>query len=209
MIIQSVLVDKVRTLLNEVRGESGVSLITDDTLLLDRYISELLPEAILFIQMNRKKGVLNGKNFADCKVSEISEGKGVIVLPEDYVRLVSLKLDVWKKPCFTVSEPGSPTDNAQHNKYMQAGKYSPVCVEVPTTEGAQLNVYPVTTNTEPTVEYLIYESRYDSSKGLATTNESLIQAVAYQCAGLVCNVFEKYDAANSFLSLAAALCNNK
>lgn len=209
MIAESVLVDKVRTLLNEAGGESGVSLITDDTLLLDKYITELLPEAVLFVQMNRTRGVLNGKNFANGEVSVTGEGKGVIVLPEDYVRLVSLKLDVWKKPCFVTSQIDSPAENAQHNKYTQAGKYSPVCVEVPTDDAMQLNVYPVTAGTTPEVEYLIYEARYDGSKGLTTKNDFLIQAVAYQCAGLVCNVFEKYNAANSFLGLAAALCNNK
>ena len=209
MITESALVEKVRTLLNETSSEASVSLITDDTLLLDKYITELLPEAVLFIQMNRRKGVLNGKNVAGCEISATSEGKGVIVLPEDYVRLVSLKLDVWKKPCFVASEAGSPSDNAQHNRYMQAGKYSPVCVEIPTDEAIQLHVYPVNTETVPEVEYLIYEARYNSTKGLATRNEFLIQAVAYQCAALVCNVFEKYDAANSFMGLAATFCNNK
>lgn len=209
MIAESLLVDKVRTLLNEVRGEEGLTLITDDTLLLDRYITELLPEAVLFVQMNRTRGVLNGKNFVGCSVSVTDDGKGFIALPEDYVRLVSLKLDVWKKPCFVAAEADSPADTAQYNKYMQAGKYSPVCIEVPSAEGIQLNVYPVTTEPAPEVDYLIYEAKYDSSKGLATKNDFLFQAVAYQCAGLVCNVFEKYDAANSFLGLAAALCNNK
>lgn len=209
MIAESLLIDKVRTLLNEVRSEGGLTLITDDTLLLDRYITELLPEAVLFVQMNRKRGVVNGKNFAECSVSTTDDGKGTIALPEDYVRLVSLKLNVWKKPCFVAAETDSPTDTAQHNKYMQAGKYSPVCIEIPTAEGTQLNVYPVAAESTPEVEYLIYEARYDSNKGLATKNDFLFQAVAYQCAALVCNVFEKYDAANSFLGLATALCNNK
>ena len=209
MIAQSVLVDKVRTLLNEVRGEGGISLITDDTLLLDRYITELLPEAVLFIQMNKTRGVVNAKNIVACDVSFTDEGKGKIILPEDYVRLVSIKLNNWRKPCFTASDCDSPSDIAQQNKYMRAGKYSPVCVEVPNSEGLQLNVYPVDDGIVPVVEYLIYEARYDGDKGLATKNEPLMQAVAYQCAGLVCNVFEKYDAANSFLGLAAALCNNK
>lgn len=209
MIAESVLVDKVRTLLNEVRGESGVSLITDDTLLLDKYIAELLPEAVLFVQLNRARGVVNGKLYADCNVSITNDGKGVILLPEDYVRLVSLKLDIWKKPCFAASESDSPANNAQQNRYMQAGKCSPVCVEQPTEDSMQLNVYPVTADPAPNVEYLIYEARYDSSKGLATKNDFLVQAVAYQCAALVCNVFEKYDAASSFLNFAAALYNNK
>ncbi len=208
MIAESVLVDKVRALLNEARGENGVSLITDDTLLLDRYITELLPEAVLFVQMNRGKGVVNAKNFANCNILVSDGGKGVIALPEDYVRLVSLKLNIWKRPCFATAVTDSSVDNAQQNKYMQAGEFSPACVEVPSDEGMQLYVYPVAAGSVPVVEYLIYEACYDGSKGLATKNSYQVQAVAYQCAGLVCNVFEKYDAANAFFSLAAALCNN-
>ena len=58
------------------------------------------------------------------------------------------------------------------------------------------------------VQSLVYEARYDASAGLSGNDESLLKAVAYQCAALLCNVYEKHDTANVFLSLAAALCNN-
>lgn len=208
MIAESVLIEKVRTLLNEAHGESGLSLITDDSLMLDNYIKGLLPEAVLFVQMNRRHGAVNGKNIADCKLAVANDEKGIIVLPEDYVRLISLKLDTWKKPCYAAAEAGSAVERAQTNRYTRAGISSPVCVEVPAADGAQLSLYPVNGESAPSVEYLIYEARYDGSKGLATNNGYLIEAVACQCAGLVCNVFGKYDAANAFMSLAATLCNN-
>ena len=50
MIPENTLVEKVRVLLNEADGDSGVSLISDDTLLLDKHIKALLPEAVLFVQ---------------------------------------------------------------------------------------------------------------------------------------------------------------
>ena len=208
MITESVLIDKVRALLNEVQSENSVSLITDDTLQLDRYITELLPEAVLFVQMNKKSGVVNGKSYADFNFSICNGGYGVITLPEDYVRLVALKLDNWQHPCYNTSQPGSLADVAQTNRYTRAGRCSPVCVEVTSDEGVILNVYPVEEDSTPVVEYLLYEARYDGNKGLASKSDFLLQAVAYQCAGLVCNVFEKYDAANAFMGLAAALCNN-
>ena len=58
------------------------------------------------------------------------------------------------------------------------------------------------------VEQLSYEARYNASTGLNCNDERLIKAVAYQCAALVCSVYERHDTANVFLSLAAALCNN-
>ena len=209
MIAESVLIEKVRTLLNEAHGESGLSLITDDSLMLDNYIKGLLPEAVLFVQMNKGNGAVNGKSTAECNLVLSNEDKGIIALPKDYVKLISLKLDIWKKPCYATAEPDSVIERAQMNRYMRAGVSSPVCVESTTTEGVHLCVYPVKSDNAPSVEYLIYEAQYDGNNGLATNNYQLIQAVAYQCAGLVCNVFEKYDAANAFMSLAAALCNNK
>ena len=208
MIAESVLIEKVRTLLNEAHKEDSVSLITGDSLMLDNYIKEMLSEAVLFVQTKKANGAVNGKIATDCKLVVSNEEKGIIALPEDYVRLVSLKLDIWKRPCYEAAEPDSTVDRAQMNRYTRAGVVSPVCVETATSDGAQLSVYPVTGNATPTVEHLIYEARYDGSKGLVTNNSCLIQAVAYQCAGLVCNVFEKYDAANAFMSLAIALCNN-
>ena len=152
--------------------------------------------------------MVNGKSCADCTLSLWNGECGVIALPEDYVRLVALKLDNWQYPCYNVAQPGSMADVAQTNRYMRAGRCSPVCVETVSDEGVMLNVYPVEEDSMPVVEYFIYEGRYNGNNGLAAKSDYLLQAVTYQCAGLVCNVFEKYDAANAFLSLAAALCNN-
>ena len=68
--------------------------------------------------------------------------------------------------------------------------------------------YPVNDSDLPGVEQLSYEARYNASTGLNCNDERLIKAVAYQCAALLCNVYEKYDAANVFQGVASALCNN-
>ncbi len=207
MISESELVKKVRALLNEAE-EDSLSLITDDTLLLDKHISALLPEAVLFIQMNKVQGVLNPKSLADCTVEATDDGGAVVELPDDYIRLVSLKLDSWKRPCTKSYPIGSLIAALQSDKYMRTGNFSPVCVEGVNVSGRMtLTLYPA--NASSAVESLLYEARYNASKGLSGGDESLLKAVAYQCAALLYNVYEKHDTANVFLSLASALCNNE
>ena len=206
MIGESDLIKKVRTLLKEAE-EGGVSLITDDTLLLDKHIAALLPEAVLFIQMNKVQGVLNAKSIDSCTAVADGEGGTVVQLPDDYVRLVSLKLDSWRLPCTRTYPVGSVMSTLQADRYMRGGSSSPVCVEGTDASGrAMLTLYPAEESS--VVQSLVYEARYDASAGLSGNDESLLKAVAYQCAALLCNVYEKHDTANVFLSLAAALCNN-
>lgn len=207
MITEEFLKDKVLILLNE-PYETQISLITDDTLILDKYIRALLPEAVLFVQMNKSKGVLNCKNISNCEITINSDGKGIIMLPDDYIRLVSLKLDIWKNECYVSFIAGSVMDCIQTNKYMRAGSCTPVCIEgVSSLNERILIVYPVNETPLPIVQSFVYESRYDATEGLVGGTESLVKAVAYECAALLCNVFEKIETANMFHNLAIALCN--
>lgn len=209
MITENSLKDKVFTLLNESDNtNTQISLITDDTLTLEKYIRSLLPDAVLFVQMNKSKGVLNSKNISNCEIKIASDGKGIVILPDDYIRLVSMKLDIWKNECCGSFVVGSVMDNIQTNKYMRAGICTPVCIEgVSSSNERILIVYPVS-DTLPVVETFVYEARYNESEGITGGSESLVKAVAYECAALLCNVFEKIETANMFHSLAIALCGS-
>ena len=192
MITEEILIGKVRMLLGEASGDSGVSLITDDTLQLDKHIKALLPEAVLFVQMNKASGVVNVKCTISCDVNVNSVVGGVVVvLPTDYVRLVALKLSCWDTACHVTFPAGSKMDAIQRNKYLRAGKSSPACIE------------------SVSLENFIYEARYNEGEGITGGDEALVKAVAYQCAALLCNVLEKPECANTFQTYAAALCNNK
>ena len=210
MITEQTMVAKVRQLLGEASEDSGVSLITDDTLLLDKQIRSLLPEAVLLVQMNKTRGVVNVKSTTSCNiVADHETGKAVVTLPPDYVRLVSLKLTEWNTACTTAHPIGSLAQSMQNRKYMRAGKSSPVCIEgVDELNNHQLTLYPVVGNGSTAIEHLIYEARYNAGEGISGGDQALENAVTYQCAALLCSVYEKIEAANTFQSFAAALCKN-
>ena len=60
MISHSELMAKVRLLLNE-DGDASVTLLSDDTRNIDDCIESLLPDAVLFVQMNSRIGGVNPK----------------------------------------------------------------------------------------------------------------------------------------------------
>lgn len=210
MIPENTLVEKVRVLLNEADGDSGVSLISDDTLLLDKHIKALLPEAVLFVQMNKNSGTVNVKSTNSADLSKNLMEGAEVQLPSDYIRLVSLKLTSWLVPCRFAYASGSRMESLQKNKYMRAGASSPVCFEACNDYMENVLIaYPAPkSGSDVYVEHLVYEARYNPAEGITGGDESLVTAVTYQCAALLCNVFGKFDAANVFMGIAATLCSN-
>ena len=57
------------------------------------------------------------------------------------------------------------------------------------------------------VEDFFYEAKFDVNEGLNRCDKYMIDAVVYACASLLYNMFERYDAAKSFMSFAMAFCN--
>jgi hypothetical protein len=56
------------------------------------------------------------------------------------------------------------------------------------------------------LSHFVYEAQFDIAEGLNMCDSRMADAVSYVCVALLYNVFERYDAAKSFMSFAAALC---
>jgi hypothetical protein len=99
---------------------------------------------------------------------------------------------------------------AQSNKYTRGGCCKPVCVEGVDAQGKrEARYYSLPAGREPVVENFVYEAAFNASEGLLCEPENpLVWAVVYQCAGLLYNVFERREAANAFMALAASWCEN-
>ncbi|MBR5475559.1 MAG: hypothetical protein IKV17_01905 [Bacteroidaceae bacterium] len=210
MITHNELKAKVRLLLNEEDGGEVVTLLSDDTRNIDDYIESLLPEAVLFVQKSSRVGGVNPKSsiIGDRGITVAEDGSGYFKLPNDFVRLISFAMRGWERPCNKIYPADSVVAMAQRNKYTRAGWSKPVCVEGFDKEAARvIYFYSLPPDTEPFIEELVYDTVYVPTDGLRCDDRHLIEAVAYQCAALLYNVFEKRDTASLFFSMAAALCN--
>lgn len=200
---------KVRQIINEMHDDSAVTLLSDDTRSIDEHIAALLPDAVLWIQRNKGWGSLNPKDATDAEVKDNGDGTGEITLPEDFVKLIALRMEGWQRPCFQMYPSESAVAAAQHNHYTRAGCCRPVCVESYNAAGrVVLSYYSLPQESRPQVKELLYESRYNPDEGLSGSDTALHKAVAYQCAAMLFNIFERRDCANSLMGIAAAYCNN-
>jgi hypothetical protein len=205
------LVRRVRVLINETADDEEVSLLSADTRSLDKTILEMLPQAVAFIQHNKGigAGCVNLKSVKNLNISHFSGG-GLMLLPEDFELLVSLKLERWKSPVHTIHAIDSREAAWQQNEFTVAGCCKPVCVESFTPGGVRCALlYPFANDDSSIPEHFIYEARFNASEGLESRGDSIVDSVVYMCASLVYTMFERHDCANSMLALALAACGGK
>lgn len=200
---------KVRQIINEMHDDSAVTLLNDDTRSIDEHIMALLPDAVLWIQRNKGWGALNPKSVTVVAIEDNGDGTGEITVPDDYVKLISLQMHGWQRPCTLAFPQESAVAAAQRNIYTRAGCCRPVCVEAFNTVGRTvLRYYSLPKEDVPQIKEFIYEARYNPEDGLSGCDEALHKAVAYQCAAMLFNIFERRDCANSLMGIASAYCNN-
>ena len=208
------LLKKVRLVINEAVSDEDVSLLSVDTRRLDDSIMELLPRAVSFIQRN--KGVAGGRvntkalNPNQLEVMADNSGGGILLLPDDFVELVSLQLDNWQVPVCRLHPHNSREAVWQQNEYTRAGCCRPVCVESFTPQGERCaNLFPFISGDAAKPLHFIYEATFNAADGLNGYDDRMADAVVYECASLLYTMFERYDAANAMLSLALACCGGK
>lgn len=200
---------KVRQIINEMHDDSAVTLLSDDTRSIDEHITALLPDAVLWIQRNKGWGSLNPKRATDVTVKDNGDGTGEIILPTDFVKLISLQMEGWHTACTQMFPSESAVAVAQRNPYTRAGCYRPVCVESYNADGRVVMIYySLPKESVPQLKELLYEACYNPDEGLAGCDTALHKAVAYQCAAMLFNIFERRDCASSLMGIAAAYCNN-
>ena len=210
MITTAELVKKVRCLINEPDEDADISLLSGRVRSFDDIIKELLSQAVALVQQSKgaKGGDVNVKRLTSVTglLVEDGIGGGHMNLPDDFVELVYCKLDCWKRPCTVIYPAHSPQAARQYNGAVKAGAMKPVCVEGVTSGGYRcMELFPLPSGAK--VEAFFYEAKFDAGNGLNRSDKNMVDAVVYACASLFYNMIERFDAANSFLSLAMALCN--
>lgn len=210
MITADFIIDKVRLLINETSGEEALTLLSEDTRSIDDTIAGLIADAVLFVQQNKSSGSLNPKQYVVGKdaVTENDDGSGAILLPDDFVSLLSMQMKGWERPCTLLVAANTPVALAQSNLLTRGGCSKPVCVEGVSATGAPaLFYYSLPAGASAVVEHFIYEAAYNKDAGInSAPSNPLLTAVAYECAALLYNVFENNAAANAFMALALSWC---
>lgn len=205
------LVKRVRLVVNEAADDSDVSLLSADTRSLDDTITGLLPQAVLFVQMNKGTGRVNTKSIVPTVLNVVADvsGGGRIVLPDDFVKLVTLQLDGWMRPVTQLYPSDSREAMWQMNEHTRAGYCKPVCVESVAANGNRCALlFPFHHGVDKPACF-VYEARFNATEGLEGYDDAMADAVVFECASLLYTVFERFDIANSLLAQALVACGGQ
>ena len=112
------IVQKVRDILNEHGGDDGLSIATD-RVLLEEYIESAIPDAVIMLAQK-------GYRVNVCNDNPAMQGEKILI-PDDFISLLAVKFQNWKKMVTRVTEIGSLEYNIAMNTYTAPKANSPMC----------------------------------------------------------------------------------
>lgn len=178
--------DKVRVIMNEAGADEKLSLLSEDTVKLDDYITSCIPDAANFIMMVSPLRHLNPSSVS-LEVEDM-DGVGIISLPEDFLRLAAVKLNGWKRVVFTACTEGSEEYKVQSNPVTRSGVNKPCCALSYNRQGPVLECFP--SGTLSFFHYIRSSESDPTGDGLEQLKPTLHLSVCYMCASLVYDIFE-------------------
>ena len=179
------IVNKVKSILNE-HGEVDAVSIGDNRVQLEDYIESAIPDAVIMLASK-------GYRVNVTTINKRDAGNN-IVLPNDFISLVSIKLHSWNKAVTKITEVGSPEYNMAMNPYTAPGVNTPMCYK----EGNKLRCMPDVYkdgkfdvfNLECNVVYNPYNSNGEiDDLAFLEAEPKEATAVCYMAAALVLGMF--------------------
>lgn len=134
----------VRVAIDMNKGDEPLIMEGDtDTLSLDEIIMAKLADAVRLVEMEAPATMLeSGHDFGD-NIFIGEDGKGFIILPEDFMRLISFRMSDWKRTVFEAISENDSQYALQSSKWkgICGNPEKPVCAIVRRGEGKVLEFY--------------------------------------------------------------------
>lgn len=166
------IIKKVRDILNEHGGDDVMNIVTD-RVLLDKYIESAIPDAVIMLA---QKGYAVNVH----ELENLEDGEHCVI-PANFISLIEVKLDTWRRAVNTVHSVGSPGYIMAQNEFTQPGPNTPICWK----EYDQLFFLP----SGDSFGIGIYNAAYDTEEGINAEPKEAA-AVCYMTAALVLGMFE-------------------
>ncbi|GAB6119229.1 hypothetical protein [Dysgonomonas termitidis] len=136
------------------------------------------------------------KDFSGQAISpDISKGTGYVVLPPDFYRLASFRMKGWQKAAETLYDSSDPIASIQANEYTRGNICRPVCVRniLQTDEGIStvLEYYSLPKGYKHEISEALYIPVTAPLSDGTVISDKLFIPLAYLCAGMVFDLFEK------------------
>lgn len=188
---------------------AGSSLLGADTAQIDRYIEGSYVESWKLCSGVMPRAWLKNKSFVNAqKESDLINGTGYIILPQDFYLLTAFKMQGWKKAVYEAFVQNEKTAAIQSNEYTRGSTIRPVCVvENKVTGGNEVKQVLVYYSLPPglsahTVEEAIYVPVAEPLQNKADDydlqlSELVTEPLCYLSAATVSVLLGKYDIAKA------------
>lgn len=188
MVVQATEMAKaVRVAIDMNKGDEPLFVEGDtDTLTLDEIIMAKLADAVRLVETEAPATMLeSGHDFGD-NIFIGEDGKGFVILPGDFMRLVAFRMSDWKRTVFEAISENDPQYALQSSKWkgICGNPEKPVCAIVRRSEGKVLEFYSCADNTA-TVTQATYVPipKIDMDGGIDVA-EDCYRAAVYRAASL-------------------------
>jgi hypothetical protein len=195
----------VRAVLDENRTDGALLLEEDsDTLTLDAAIKGRIVEGVRRVHQQAPLHLTeSGHHFGD-SIHQEKDGFGWILLPDDFMRLLVLEMEGWRRAVYVAYTPASPQYQRQHSRFagIRGTAERPVCVLTMRPEGKTLEVYPCS-GPDSTIRQALYlpEPRIDQYGGIDVCNPCYESAV-YSIASLTAAIYGESELSALLTELA-------
>lgn len=179
----------VRVAIDMNRGDEPLLMEGDsDTLTLDESIHAKLADAVRMVEMEAPAIMLeSGHDFGGEGVFIGKDGKGFVVLPDDFMRLVAFRMSDWHRTVHDAIDENTPEYAMQSSRWkgICGNPEKPVCAIVRRPEGKVLEFYSSRDDTaEVTQASYVPRPRIDAVGGIDVA-EDCYRAAVYRAAALV------------------------
>lgn len=188
MVVQATEMAKaVRVAIDMNRGDEPLFVEGDtDTLTLDEIIMAKLADAVRLVETEAPATMLeSGHDFGD-NIFIGEDGKGFVILPGDFMRLVAFRMSDWKRTVFEAISENDPQYALQSSKWkgICGNPEKPVCAIVRRSEGKVLEFYSCADNTATVMQATYVPIPKIDMDGGIDVAEDCYRAAVYRAASL-------------------------
>lgn len=212
MVVQATEMAKaVRVAIDMNKGDEPLFTEGDtDTLTLDEIIMAKLADAVRMVETEAPSTMLeSGHNFGEHDTYIGEDGKGFIILPDDFMRLIAFRMSDWGRTVFEAISDSDPLYSRQSSKWkgICGNPERPVCAIVRRSEGKVLEFYSCS-DSSATVTQATYVPipKIDINGGIDVA-EACYRAAVYRAASLaLASLGDQLSA--TMLEISKSLLNN-
>lgn len=137
------LINRVKTRIDEVSaaGDVIIDVGVENTKPYDSIIDELLDESALEVLLKAPIYRLPVYTTTPTCAFTLDPLVGEIIVPDDFLRLVSFQFEEWQQPVINLAMEGDEIAQRQANKYLRGGVAKPIGVLKKTSAGLRIVYY--------------------------------------------------------------------